>query len=216
MVLIFSEYPYPIPSFRVPVPAPDVEPTDAPLVSVCFNYSWLPYVLGALQQLTLQSTWSGFFDPPDALAMRRGASLVQQFALAYDDLACPVGDVPAPYWEDGNEADDTMPAETQIWYGYVSEGNFIEDIGVFLVSNFLAAAISEKAAILYATNERKIRLSFFNGGGVPGVIKVYANEILAQVVNLTGDTDEVIDVDVLTGYTDEAVEILQILDSVPA
>lgn len=214
MVLLFPEYPRPVPSFRVPVPAPDVEPTDAPLVSVCFNYEWLPYVLGALTQLTLWSTWAGMDEDAPALAMRRGASLIEQFALAYDDAACPVGDVPAPYWGDGESADDMVPANEQSWYGYVSEGNFIEDVGVFLISNFLAAALSEKAAILYATNERKIRLSFFNGGGFPGVIKVYANEILAQVVNLTGDTDEIIDVDVITGYVDEAVEILQVLDSV--
>jgi len=126
---------------------------------------------------------------------------------------CATG-VVAPYWEDGESADDVVPADDQHWYGYISEGNFIEDVGVFAISNFLASTLGEKAAVLYATNERKIRLSFFNGGGVPGVIKVYADDILAQTVNLTGDADEIIDVDVITGYVDEAVEILQVLDSV--
>jgi len=192
------------------------EPTDDLL---CRSFSlpndplWLAQFMGALWSLTRPENWKQF-----------GTVTPDEAAQAYTDIIdaalpgtlneCPSGDVPAPYWEDGNEADDVLPADEQIWYGYVSEGNFIEDVGIFLVSNFLASAISEKAAILYATNERKIRLSFFNGGGIPGVVKVYANEILTSVVNLSGDTDEVIDVDVITGYTDEAVEILQILDEV--
>jgi len=166
--------------------------------------------MGALDALRRPYNWYQNGELTQQEAADAFAAIIDQ---AYEE-GCGVGDVPAPYWEDGNEADDILPAEDQIWYGYVSEGNFIEDIGIFLVSNFLASAISEKAAILYATNERKIRLSFFNGGGVPGVVKVYANEILTNVVSLSGDSDEIIDVDVITGYTDEAVEILQILDEV--
>jgi len=159
VVLIFPEYPRPIPSFRAPVPAPTVEPTDAPLVSVCFNYDWLPYVLGALTQLTLQSTWSGFNDPPDALAMRRGASLMEQFALAYDDASCPVVfEYPTPFWDETSDLEDDQPADMQEWYGYVTEPEapadeltFVEDAAIWVMTGFIAYAGDIGAAIFFRT-----------------------------------------------------------------
>jgi len=192
-------------------PTPENTPLDEAYLLFKFpdGEDWAQLILGAVQPLIFAYNWYewGALTPEEA---------AEAFKLIVDNAPYNLLDepVPAPYWEDGNEADDEMPADTQIWYGYVSEGNFIEDIGVWAVSNFLAATLGEKAAVLYATNERKIRLSFFNGGGVPGVIKVYADDILAQTVNLTGDADEIIDVDVITGYIDEPVEILQVLDSV--
>lgn len=120
--------------------------------------------------------------------------------------------VPAPYWEDEADVDDTLPPDEQTWYGYVSDGNFIEDIGVWAVSNFLAATLSEKAAVLYATNQRKIRLAMFDGG-LGGVVKVYANEVLVKVIDMLG-TGDIREVEVLTGYVDEAVDILTVLDTV--
>jgi len=173
---------------------------------------WLGVFNSAILELKETWNWQQINDT-DLTPEECAAYCYDAYVQYLQSAGCATG-VPAPYWEDGNEADDIMPAEDQIWYGYISEGNFVEDIGVFLVSNFLASTLGEKAAVLYATNERKIRLSFFNGGGVPGVIKVYADDILAQTVNLTGDADEIIDVDVITGYVDEAVEILQVLDSV--
>lgn len=169
--------------------------------------------MGALDALRRPYNWyqNGTMDQEQA-----ASAFSDIIDAAYEDDSSCNAMVPAPYWEDGNEADDVLPASEQIWYGYVSEGNFIEDVGVFVVTNFLAATVSEKAAVLYATNERKVRLSFFNGGGVPGVIKVYVQEILAATVNLTGDTDEIIDLDVITGAVDEFVDILQVLDSVPS
>lgn len=49
-------------SFQVPVTAPDIDPDDGDQVTVCFAVAWLPFVLGALQQLTLQATWQGDSD----------------------------------------------------------------------------------------------------------------------------------------------------------
>lgn len=44
-------------SFQQPVPIPASLPGDSPLVQVCFNRDWLPYLLGCLFQLTLATTW---------------------------------------------------------------------------------------------------------------------------------------------------------------
>lgn len=47
----------PFPSFPHPVPVPGVNPANEKLVKVCFNERWLPYILGALWQLTEYATW---------------------------------------------------------------------------------------------------------------------------------------------------------------
>lgn len=44
-------------SYPTPVPAPNAEPGAAPTVCVQFAGAWLPYVLGALFQLTQPSAW---------------------------------------------------------------------------------------------------------------------------------------------------------------
>ncbi len=53
-------------SFQRPVPLVFVSPDDTPDHTVCFNRAWLPYVLGSLSQLMLQSTWNT--DDPEVLA----------------------------------------------------------------------------------------------------------------------------------------------------
>jgi len=165
-------------------------------------------ILGALEPLAFSYNYYEYGD-----VTAEDASLVMEEIIReapYNVIEFPK--VPAPYWEDTADVDDELPPDEQIWYGYVSDGNFVEDIGVWLVSNFLAATLSEKAAVLYATNQRKIRLAMFDGG-LGNVVKVYADDILAAVVEMQG-TGEIREVEVLTGYVDEAVEILTVLDTV--
>lgn len=56
-----ADQPFPpsVGSFQVPVVAPDSDPDEGDQVTVCFSATWLPLVIGALQQLTLQATWQG-------------------------------------------------------------------------------------------------------------------------------------------------------------
>jgi hypothetical protein len=42
-----------------PLPVPDAEITDEPLVSLCINENWLPYILGATKQLARFEIWAG-------------------------------------------------------------------------------------------------------------------------------------------------------------
>lgn len=67
-------------SFRVPVSLLTVDPDADPLVGVCFNASYLPYVAGALKQLLLQATWDT--SDPNALWLQqeRIMNLIGQFS----------------------------------------------------------------------------------------------------------------------------------------
>lgn len=74
-----SAYAVPIGSFRVPVVVPDTDPDAAPLVTVCFNAAWLPYVLGCLKQLMLQATWQTTDPAVINLVQERAATLMYLF-----------------------------------------------------------------------------------------------------------------------------------------
>lgn len=73
-----NPFPRSIGSFQVPVVAPTGEPDAEPLTTVCFSQEWLPYVIGALQQLTLQATWQGD-DDAVTLAVNQAQLLVAMF-----------------------------------------------------------------------------------------------------------------------------------------
>jgi hypothetical protein len=74
-----SPFALPVGSFRAPVPLPDVDPDSGTLVSVCFNPAWLPYIIGSLKQLLLQTTWDTN-DPDDlALVQQRATNLIGLF-----------------------------------------------------------------------------------------------------------------------------------------
>lgn len=69
-----SDFAVPVSSFQRPVPLVFVDPDKDASVTVCFNAAWQPYIIGALQQLVLQTTWDT--EPGAAL------DLVQQRAMA--------------------------------------------------------------------------------------------------------------------------------------
>jgi len=53
-----SQFARPVSSFRKPAPVIDVDPDVDPKITVCFNAQWLPYIIGSLRQLLLQTTWA--------------------------------------------------------------------------------------------------------------------------------------------------------------
>lgn len=76
----FAPFPHPVP---LPVSNPLVDAT----ITVCINTEWLPYVVGALRCLTMDSTW----DSDDENAVRavedNAMSLIEAFSL---QEPCPV------------------------------------------------------------------------------------------------------------------------------
>lgn len=82
MVFNDSIFATPRPSFERPVPLVLVDPWDAPLIYLKLNVQWMPYVLGALRQLVLQSTWDTTDPAALDLVQARAMSLINLFTLA--------------------------------------------------------------------------------------------------------------------------------------
>jgi len=80
-----NPFPPALPSFPVPVVPPDSDPDDGNQVTVCFSETWLPFVIGALQQLGLQATWAGD-DDTVFLAQTRAQLLIAMFGSR--DVGC--------------------------------------------------------------------------------------------------------------------------------
>jgi len=78
----------PVSSFEAPVGLVLVDPCDNPDVSVAFRSEWLPYIIGALKQLVLQTTWAT--DDANALwlVQERAMNLLQCFMQATAPVVC--------------------------------------------------------------------------------------------------------------------------------
>lgn len=87
-MVVRTDFPAPLPSFPQPVVAPDTDPDEGEQVTVCFAADWLSFVIGSLQQLTLQATWQGD-DTAVELAQERAQTLIAMFGAA--DGGCETG-----------------------------------------------------------------------------------------------------------------------------
>lgn len=77
-----SVFARPVSSFNTPVPPPTSDPDAGPSVSVCVSTEWIAYIIGALKQLLLQTTWQT--TDPDLLNQTQGRvfNLIDMFSSA--------------------------------------------------------------------------------------------------------------------------------------
>lgn len=80
-MFIDGEWREPISSFVASVPPPTADPDAGDLVHVHFAREWLPYVLGALTQLQLPTTWRSDDSAVIALAQARASELITMLAI---------------------------------------------------------------------------------------------------------------------------------------
>lgn len=107
-----SPFAVPTSSFNKPVPLVLIDPDVNPNWQVCFRKEWLPYVLGSLQQLVLQTTWKVANVNELELVQARAQQLISTFIAG-----CPV-EVPS----DGC-VDYPMSASIVSWFPLDPYGN---------------------------------------------------------------------------------------------
>jgi len=91
-----GDFPTPRSSFVVPVTPPGVDPDAGPFFYLAVQVDWLPFVLGALSQLRMKSTWLTATDADNRLAIDRATLLTNM--LAAPGVATPGVDPPPPIW----------------------------------------------------------------------------------------------------------------------
>lgn len=119
---MFGPNPFAVPvsSFGRPVPPVFVDPDDNPNYQVCFRSEWLPYILGSLEQLLLQTTWKS--DDPLIIQQTqdRARLLLSLFMrgcpTVVPDFGCVVFPMSASFISYYPQNPYTMPGYVPDWY----------------------------------------------------------------------------------------------------
>jgi len=86
-----SPFAIPVGSFRVPVKPPGVDP-DQNLIGIAVSKDWLPYIIGALKQLLLETTW--ITSSPEELNTVQGQAFNLIYMIGQGELNSPPGELP--------------------------------------------------------------------------------------------------------------------------
>lgn len=76
-------------SFREPVPPPDADICDPPLVCLSFNASWARLLAGAATQLAQPSTWLVSSEAERTAALQRATDLIAEIGTAMACVSAP-------------------------------------------------------------------------------------------------------------------------------
>ena len=173
----YQQYPnpsnYQVVSFPQPLIPPDVDPDDPDLemILVEYNPAWTEVLMAACDQLTQYSAWIGD-DDQKKLAVSRGEllKLLLQQPVEIDEQ------IPAPYWDDESDVDDSLPPDEQEWYGYVEsatappdELTFVESAVIWIFTGFIALVLAPTlpvgaaAAMTFRTLAVRFTLAFNRG-----------------------------------------------------
>lgn len=163
---------YPAVSFPQEIPPPAFDPDEPDLIYVAYSPEWTKVLMAAVDQLCQYSTWQGDHDAK-ILAVNRAVLLKWQLQFPVQ-----IGDVeyPTPYWDNDTSVDDEQPAETQEWYGQVTnptapadELTFVENAVIWILSGFVALVLvpalpaGVAAALTFRTLATRFTLAFNRG-----------------------------------------------------
>lgn len=176
---------YPVGSFPQEIPAPDIDPDEFPTIIVEYGTEWTPVLMAAVDQLLQYSSWTGTHDEK-IQAVNRASNLKWQLQ---DPVIVGDKEFPSPYWDDETTVDDQSPAETQEWYGQVTnptapadELTFVENAVIWILAGFVLVAAAPTiigaapAAIFFRTVATRFTLAF-NRGDVRELFRVVVDAI---------------------------------------
>lgn len=182
--------------YPTPVSIPDE--TTCLTLRIPADEAWWAITVGLLYSLILEWNWQQFEGglDRDVVAARWQVMLEDALEVAATTNTCVVSDLPAPYWDDADDVDDSLPDDAQPWYGTVSdpeappaELDFVENAAIWAFTGFIAAATWEVGfapAILFHTIAPSFVLATKRGD-------------LAEIIRILVDGEEAARVDT-SGY----------------
>lgn len=203
---------YPQVSFPQALTPPEVDPEESDVILVEYNPAWTPVLMAAVDQLLQYSSWDGNHDAK-ILAVNRANNLkwLLQFPVNVGEE-----DFPTPYWDDETSVDDEAPAESQDWYGMVTnpsapadELTFVENAVIWILSGFIALVLAPAlpagvaAALTFRTIANRFTLAFRRGDIIEQIRIVIDAADYGEVDTGSVAVGEIIEVDV-NGLPDAA------------
>jgi len=172
-----------------------------------------PLWLGIFNAAILQTTYAWNYEQINDtdLSPDETAALCYQIMLDYFDTGVCNDDVPTPYWDDEDNADDEEPVDTQTWYG-IFDGTFRETVENFVIAGFVAYGAGIGAAITFLTIAPQFRLAW-KSGNLGGVIRIFIDARDMGTVDTHAATDGIIE-QIFVGDPNLAThEVLMYLES---
>lgn len=191
-------------------PTPD-SPSGVPayLMFLFADETWAQYILGALEPMVSEYNW-----------YEAGALLPEQASEAFRIIIqqAPYNLVPAnvdtPYWDEASDVQDQAPADSQTWYGQVTDVHaapasltWFENAAIWTFTGLLAVSGTPAAAILFNTVAPKFVLAQ-KAGNVAEVIRIVVDAQDIAMVDTTGRSGQIIETTVVP---DPAVSPHQIM-----
>lgn len=101
----------------------------------------------------------------------QAAELMTTIVLSYFESACEDdGGIPTPFWDEAQDLNDEETPEAQSWYGEVADENaepdeisFVENVGIWIITGFVAYAATPAAAIFFHTIAPRFVHAFHKG-----------------------------------------------------
>lgn len=204
---------YPTPSFKSPIPPPDVDPGEGELLYVAYSVWWAEVLAAACMALLQPSTWQGDHDAV-ITAQNRANDLLMLLQTPSE------ASIPTPFWDTGEDVDDQEPADMQPWYGYTTQtehapetGDFVLDAAIFVLTGLLAIATVEVGAypaILFNTLAKRLVVAN-RRGDVGEVIKIWFDGQEAATVDTSSYAPGDIIRTTVIGDPDEEMHALAIV-----
>lgn len=197
-------------------PTPDTADADGYLLFIFpSNNDWAGLLLGAAGELANPYNWYewGSLTPDEAADAWRQIIIQAPYNLQESGI-------PAPYWDDAEDADDELPPDEQPWYGYVTdpeappdELTFIENAAIWAFTGFVAFATLEVGAypaVVFNTLAKRWVMAF-KREDLGEIIRVLVDSVeVGRVDTSTVAEGEIIRVHVV-GDPDEELHTIQLV-----
>jgi hypothetical protein len=154
-------------------PTPDDTPAEQGYLLFEFPDSndWAGLLLGAADALTYAYNFYNWGEMLPEEASEAWRLIVNQAPYNLIER-----DVPAPYWDNPEDVDDEEPPDEQPWYGKMEGLDFVEEIGIWAITGFIAYSGQIGAAIAFKTFAPKFALAW-KRGGVAAAIEVFVDGV---------------------------------------
>jgi len=167
---------------------------------------WLGVFNKAILTLTQPGNWE--HNTPEYLTPEEAAA--ECYAIFEQYLAGEMCNAPAPYWDTPDSADDDAAPNT---YGQLDDLTFVENIGIWGITAFIAYAGDVGAALQFATFAPRFVLAW-KKSGVGGAIRVFIDGVDHGLIDTNDPTGGIVE----QAYTPSPASshtIVQVLESVP-
>lgn len=199
-------------------PTPNDVPVDVGYIIFYFPNSpeFPQLILGAVKELTKDYNWYqwGEMLPEDA------AEAFKQIVTEAPYNLFPDEGVPTPFWDDSSDLEDQEPADVQPWYGEVTdpeappgEITFVENVGIWVITGFIAYSGQIGAAVFFNTIAPRFVLAW-KRGDVGEIIRIVVDAADYGSVDTSSYAEgDIIEVDVVADPDLETHDIYLVKES---